>query len=304
MKHTSWRIFLALLTLSLATLLYCRRVFLSATEDDTTITHYSVNTAGASTDLKFYSLWLQPPATSALSHALTRFIEKVHRSGHNSSVHPKFSPHVTLVGTFASANQTHVRRRVSALAADLRQWQPAAPASAHPESMPPHSREIAFSGVSTGDSFFRCVYLMVQNTPFLSEAHLRARRAFDLPATDIAPASAASPAYMPHLSLAYGSLSPPARLALQRRAEDELLPLPGAETSPASAGLGDAGTGSEGEGEGGVGGPLQGRLGGFEAASVALWETDVADRSCRSWRLVASFSLLRAGTEHLAGTAS
>jgi 2'-5' RNA ligase len=86
-----------------------------------------------------------------------------------------FAPHVTLLGHLEGSEGEH-QRRTEQLARELRPF------------------PIVLTDASHGETYFQCVFLRVQESPALTNAHARARRVFDAP----------DRTYMPHLSLVYG----------------------------------------------------------------------------------------------------
>jgi 2'-5' RNA ligase len=126
------------------------------------------------------SLWLVP--VDEARGVLTRLIALVAaRLGT-----PAFAPHVTLVGSVGGPADDLVRR-----AAELA-------LALEPLSLP-------FKGPVGSDEAFRCVHLPVGETLKLLATHALARAAWRV---------ADEARYEPHLSLAYGALSPEQRAPL------------------------------------------------------------------------------------------
>jgi 2'-5' RNA ligase len=99
-----------------------------------------------------------------------------------------FPPHVTLLGSIPR-NISGALRTTRRLARGIAPF------------------ELRVDAVTTGDDYFRCVFLRVAATPALLAAHRRSRDAFS-----VGPPRR----FFPHLSLIYADLDPPARRRLAR----------------------------------------------------------------------------------------
>ncbi|HEX7044556.1 MAG TPA: 2'-5' RNA ligase family protein [Burkholderiales bacterium] len=120
-----------------------------------------------------YTLWLMPPPEAGERFA--RLIERLSRRLGT----PCFVPHLTLCSA-ADLDESVAVTRARAAARHL------APVPVH------------LTGLSTGDSYFRCVYVLAERTEALLAAHRAACAHFGVdPAAD----------YLPHLSLVYGDLA-------------------------------------------------------------------------------------------------
>ena len=111
-----------------------------------------------------------------------------------------FDPHVTLLAGL-SRPETEAReacRRFASATVPLR---------------------ASVTGGSHGDEFFRCIFLEIQRSPELIEAHSRLRRLFG--------AEERVGPFLPHVSLVYGSLDAAARrlLVAELDAGSSILPL-------------------------------------------------------------------------------
>jgi 2'-5' RNA ligase len=120
-----------------------------------------------------YHLWLKPSgkAHDVLAEAIQDLSHKL-RS-------PIFEPHVTLLSGLQGSEQDHLLRTEQ-----LADW-----------LQPLH---ISLIAPSYQDTYFQCLFLKVEETPPVMEAHARAKAAF---------ADKAEAAFMPHLSLLYGLYS-------------------------------------------------------------------------------------------------
>lgn len=101
--------------------------------------------------------------------------------------------------------------------------------------------------ITCGEIRYQCVFLKLEKTASLTEAYEIADEIVSLP-------GASRDAFMPHMSLAYGIDDVEERLGVGKKAEDALF----------KGVLSD----------------------GFNVAKISLWETDVSDLTCESWRRV------------------
>lgn len=132
-----------------------------------------------------FSLWLVPEG--AWQARLARLIETLARRLGT----PAFEPHVTLLGGAPG-------EEAQALAASAGLARALAPL------------ELRLTSLDALDEYFRCVFVHVAESRELLAAHAAARVAF----------GAAEPAaFLPHLSLVYGDLSPAAKAPALREAE-------------------------------------------------------------------------------------
>lgn len=116
-----------------------------------------------------YHLWLKP--TGSPYDMLAGAIHELARE----LAAPVFEPHVTLLGHLEGTEREHTRR-TKALARELRPF------------------SIVLTEAAHGDTRFQCLFMRVQASAAVMDAHARARRLFHR----------GKGAYMPHLSLAYG----------------------------------------------------------------------------------------------------
>jgi len=103
------------------------------------------------------------------------------------------------------------------------------------------------SSITCGQIRYQCVFLKLEKTASLTEAYEIADEIVSLP-------GASSDTFMPHMSLAYGIDDIEERLGVAKEAEDALF----------KGILSDV----------------------FNVAKISLWETDVSDLTCQSWRRV------------------
>ena len=119
-------------------------------------------------------MWLVPDRSASVYARLRRLIvELAQRFGT-----PPFDPHVTLLGGL-DAPLGSVRRDLARLAPSLRPC------------------EIRLGEVVSRGEYFQRLVAVVESTPDVTAAHERAKAVF----------AGHRPAYRPHLSLAYGSLT-------------------------------------------------------------------------------------------------
>jgi 2'-5' RNA ligase len=123
-----------------------------------------------------YHLWWKPTG-----EASTRLAQAIEELAHILQA-PVFEPHVTLLGNLIGTENGHLER-VRILAQQLEPF------------------SIALTKPAYGDQYLQCIYIKVEQTPPLMNAHAMARR--------LCPHANAQ-AYLPHLSLVYG-LYPEAR---------------------------------------------------------------------------------------------
>jgi 2'-5' RNA ligase len=116
-----------------------------------------------------YHLWLKPAgaAYDVLDGAIRELARELGA--------PVFAPHVTLLGHLEGSEGEH-QRRIALLARELRPF------------------PVVLTDASHSDAYFQCLFLRVQESAAVRDAHARARRVFGQP----------DRAYMPHLSLVYG----------------------------------------------------------------------------------------------------
>lgn len=178
-----------------------------------------------------FSVWLKPPPV--LSNLTSRLVDE-HASELGTA---RFVPHVTLLGGFASPSDEAALSATRELAKTLRAL---------------HLKPTCHCvGVQTGKLHYQCVYLRQADDADLHAAHAEARKAFGAPA-------APGEAYMPHLSIIYGDLSPEER---DRRASMVTALLAGVPQEELC----------------------------FEVTSLALWRTPVGETE--TWTEVAEVSL-------------
>jgi hypothetical protein len=115
------------------------------------------------------ALWLKP--SGAAYDVLTRTIRNLARKLDA----PVFEAHVTLLGELKGSEDEQVRRG-AALARQLRPFQ------------------IRLTEPSYGDTYFQCVFMLVEETPALMSANTLASSVFGRAGTS----------YLPHVSLVYG----------------------------------------------------------------------------------------------------
>ena len=145
-----------------------------------------------------YSLWLEPPASSAVLSG--GFIKKYADASGGRC--PVFDPHITLAGGFVGTDDQARERsktNVSRLAATVGAL-----------------RREAIE-MSTGTRIHQCVYLRYVPDARLNEAHVMAANAFG-----VEPGNGGGAPYVPHLSLVYGDLTEAERLAAREDARGTL----------------------------------------------------------------------------------
>eukprot|EP00882_Tetradesmus_deserticola_P023670 GHRQ01025774.1.p2 GENE.GHRQ01025774.1~~GHRQ01025774.1.p2 ORF type:complete len:142 (+),score=44.03 GHRQ01025774.1:582-1007(+) len=113
-----------------------------------------------------------------------------------------------------------------------------------------------FLNVVHGQTFHKCVYILVAKEEAIMAAGAAAQQAFGKPTTD----------FMPHLSLLYADVDDATRAASQQAAVQRLY----GEGSDYTTLLTDNG---------------------FVAEAISLWYTPAADRSLASWKQVAECQL-------------
>ena len=116
-----------------------------------------------------YHLWVKP--SGAVRDSLVQTIRELA----DELGGPVFEPHVTLLTNLIGTEEEHVQRSRSA----TQQLRPF---------------KIILSEPSYRPQYFQSLFICVEQTPSLMDAHTLARRVFEKPAE----------IYMPHLSLAYG----------------------------------------------------------------------------------------------------
>lgn len=119
-----------------------------------------------------YHLWLTP--SGRVYDILAKTIADLGEA-HQA---PFFEPHVTLLGSLPGTEE-EITARSSQLGTSVQPF------------------DIQLTEPAYGDQYFQCVFLKVQQTPAMMNAHELARRLF---AKDTGP-------YLPHLSLLYGHYS-------------------------------------------------------------------------------------------------
>jgi len=107
---------------------------------------------------------------------LARLISRLSREWSTDN----FEPHVTLLGGLLDSEEA-ISSRTSQLATWIRPY------------------EINLTAVDYLDEFFRCLFLRVERTESVMDAHLKARRLFK---------QRRDPKHLPHLSLMYGNFAP------------------------------------------------------------------------------------------------
>jgi 2'-5' RNA ligase len=131
-----------------------------------------------------YSLWLMPEGQIAL-----RLHELIAKFSREYST-PRFEPHVTLIGELDMA-EAALLTRVKDLASKT----------------PPF--DVRFNKVEYLDRYFQCVFIKAEKTRDLMKAHSCACAVFGLKKDQ---------AYMPHLSLIYGHLTPQVKYSIVQAA--------------------------------------------------------------------------------------
>jgi 2'-5' RNA ligase len=122
---------------------------------------------------KGYALWLMPTGElySDLSDTIIRLSQQFQT--------PAFSPHITLLSGLADSEKELVSK------------------ASHLSSFT-KSFEIRLRNVGFRDEYFRCLFIHVEETTELLEAHSKAAKVFARPQDS---------QLMPHLSIVYGNLS-------------------------------------------------------------------------------------------------
>ncbi|GBG81510.1 hypothetical protein CBR_g32499 [Chara braunii] len=152
--------------------------------------------AAVQSDLLSFSVWAVPPPDSPLPKRLGGVISRLAQTYGT----PVFEPHVTISGGIRAKSEEDVVAAFKELCAGL---------------APFNCRAV---DVAAGTSFFQCVYLLIAKSPEIVKTHLQTRRWFGLLDQQQRQEEAqAAEAYMPHLSLIYGSLSEEDREAAVRR---------------------------------------------------------------------------------------
>jgi 2'-5' RNA ligase len=141
-------------------------------------------TAGA----RGLSLWLRPEAETSqrLAAWIARLVAR-HRT-------ETFAPHLTLLGAVELAEPA-ARRAAGRAAIEI------APLLVSPEE------------IQARDEHFRCLFVRARGDRAILFAHAIAARAFG---------REPDPAFLPHLSLVYGTLAPEEKRAIAREIGDEL----------------------------------------------------------------------------------
>ena len=120
--------------------------------------------------MKTYTLWLEP---TGRTHGLLATTIAQLSQEHGS---PLFDPHVTLLGDITGQEGT-VLQQTEQLANAL------------------SPVDLFLTVPAFQDQYFQCVFMRIEETSTLLDAHMRARTAFH---------KEAAPPFMPHLSLLYG----------------------------------------------------------------------------------------------------
>jgi len=167
---------------------------------------------------------------------------------HRHAEAPYFPPHVTLVGGFHASDDEHATSIFSSAALAF--------ASSSSSSEDRRGPTIAFDRVECGERRYQCVYLRLRKTEAWRDNFARALEATCASPPGVRASEEDVDAFMPHLSLAYGLTSASDREEVRKEAEAMV---------------------------------ARERLDGeeIEFETMSLWETDVEDNSCASWRCVA-----------------
>jgi 2'-5' RNA ligase len=120
--------------------------------------------------MKSYTLWLEP--TGRIHTLLATAIAQLSQE-HGG---PLFEPHVTLLGDITGQEEVIVQR-----------------AEQFAQGMSPVDLNLTVPAFR--DQYFQCIFMRVEETSALLEAHRRARKIFH---------QETGPPFMPHLSLLYG----------------------------------------------------------------------------------------------------
>jgi 2'-5' RNA ligase len=127
----------------------------------------------ASLSTATYHLWFKPPG--AAYDILARTIRELAPQLNS----PIFEPHVSLIGNLGGS-ESEIAERIEKLGQRL------------------HPFGIALTEPSYRDDHFRCLFMLVEQNPFIMNANAVARDLFH---------QKSNQAFFPHLSLAYGSCS-------------------------------------------------------------------------------------------------
>jgi 2'-5' RNA ligase len=130
-----------------------------------------------------YSIWLKP--TGEVRAELAGIISRLSREYST----PLFEPHVTLIGQL-NGQEEELIAQTRQLAGQVRPF------------------VVQLGEVGYLDTFYRCLFIHVQETEPVMEANAQARKVFHREADD---------QYMPHLSLLYGNLPPAVKEEIIRR---------------------------------------------------------------------------------------
>jgi|Deesub1362A_J573_1020465.scaffolds.fasta_scaffold00395_18 2'-5' RNA ligase len=124
--------------------------------------------------MRNHALWIMP--SGDVYERLSGLIRKLAEEYST----PVFEPHITLAGGLIGDGED-VISKTSQLASLIKPY------------------EVMLTTVEYLDEYFKCLFIKVEETAGIMNAHLQAKKVFALPHDT---------KYMPHLSLMYGSLTP------------------------------------------------------------------------------------------------
>eukprot|EP00249_Psilotum_nudum_P005008 c18501_g1_i1 orf=85-681(+) len=185
---------------------------------------------------EWFSVWAMPPPAH---HPRIKQAMEMLRKRFGG---PEFEPHLTVVGA---------QKLSLAQASDRLQ-------NACRLLTPFHCR---LTHVGCGETYFQCVYAVVEASDQVMQANLQARRFFELGPVDGVGSSSGSKdiGYMPHLSLLYGDLTDEEKQEAKEMVQNNFGPL------------------------------ISGTQ--FQVNSLCLYRTDTSDKLLKSWEKVAECQL-------------
>lgn len=184
----------------------------------------------------WYSVWAQPsPADEPAGLRPAMLQLRTLFEG------PLFEPHVTVLGV--QKEKVHLRDASKCLRAACRSLRPFT---------------CRLTRVECGQTFFQCVYMLVEPSQEVMEANKHVQNIFSNP-NSVEAVCLEKNDYMPHLSLLYGDLTPENKEKAKKLVEDECsLDLCNTQ---------------------------------FRVSSLCLYSTDTNDKLLASWRKIAEYPL-------------
>jgi len=138
-----------------------------------------------------YSLWLVPDTNSEAYRALARCIADISKKYQT----PDFVPHATLLGSVGNTEKD-MRAKTQELAGELAPY------------------EIRLDEIGSNRTYFQILFSKIEQTEAVMRANTIAQKVFVID----------QGTYLPHLSLAYGDLSPEQIALLKQLLERDLIP--------------------------------------------------------------------------------